>query len=493
MAEKSDSIVVIGTGPSAAAFCERMQQIGRRVTVISEGGVVLPTYTDRISQIDSSAEIWKFTDVQANLKIEFIKHNNFDHIAIRGLGGLSSRWGAGVAKLNSLDLGINTKIASHIHSYYDCVQAVVGVVDNLQDPMASYLGEFDNSDIKIGNQSKTLSRLTYSTDKVVFGKSAQAVLQFSKPEANRLPCNFCGHCSIFCGRNSLYNAAHSFANLSNFHNIIELTRVDDIKKTGTGFEIFAVQSGKETIIEADIVILAAGPVNTYKILKKTILSELKRPISLLNTPILRGMAFSPIAQKNKRQIVGSTVARIKINETENALVTFVDGQSIPVSDWLSFLPVRNRFVAWVIKRIRKYFMAYMVFFNSDYSNNALNVENDQIKIDGGHSVQFSSATLKAVKYLKAFLNKNRFFELAILRKIMPPGRDIHCGGTLPMKSNSENVATTTTDCELRGQPNLFVIDGSWMPRICEKSHTFTLMANAMRVADIVNAKIKKLP
>ena len=48
---------------------------------------------------------------------------------------------------------------------------------------------------------------------------------------------------------------------------------------------------------------------------------------------------------------------------------------------------------------------------------------------------------------------------------------------------------TDTDCQVIGLSNVYVIDGSWLPRISEKPQTFTLVANAMRVADVVTEKI----
>ena len=39
------------------------------------------------------------------------------------------------------------------------------------------------------------------------------------------------------------------------------------------------------------------------------------------------------------------------------------------------------------------------------------------------------------------------------------------------------------DCRLHAEKNIYVIDASWTPRMSEKPHTFTLMANAARIAD----------
>jgi len=76
-----------------------------------------------------------------------------------------------------------------------------------------------------------------------------------------------------------------------------------------------------------------------------------------------------------------------------------------------------------------------------------------------------------------------------LSSLLPQGSDIHYGGTIPV--GPKDYINCSEDCEIRGFPNLFVVDGSWMPLISEKAHTFTIIANAIRVADIVASKIGK--
>jgi choline dehydrogenase-like flavoprotein len=66
--------------------------------------------------------------------------------------------------------------------------------------------------------------------------------------------------------------------------------------------------------------------------------------------------------------------------------------------------------------------------------------------------------------------------------VRPIGASVHYTGTLPMTSESAPL-TTTADCQSRDFPNLFVVDGSTYPFLPAKNITFTLMANAIRVAN----------
>ncbi|MBK8177862.1 MAG: hypothetical protein IPK67_02965 [Planctomycetes bacterium] len=65
--------------------------------------------------------------------------------------------------------------------------------------------------------------------------------------------------------------------------------------------------------------------------------------------------------------------------------------------------------------------------------------------------------------------------------VRPMGASVHYAGTLPM-SRTEEPRTTTESGRLRGFANLWLADGSTFPFLPAKNLTFTLMANASRLA-----------
>lgn len=66
--------------------------------------------------------------------------------------------------------------------------------------------------------------------------------------------------------------------------------------------------------------------------------------------------------------------------------------------------------------------------------------------------------------------------------LRPMGASVHYAGTLPM-SRSSAPLTTTEYCQSRDFENLFMVDGATFPSLPAKNLTFTLMANAVRVAE----------
>jgi choline dehydrogenase-like flavoprotein len=66
-------------------------------------------------------------------------------------------------------------------------------------------------------------------------------------------------------------------------------------------------------------------------------------------------------------------------------------------------------------------------------------------------------------------------------KILPRGSSVHYAGTIPM-GGSEDEHTTRADGMVRGFDGLYVADGAGFPWLPAKNITFTLMANATRIA-----------
>ena len=69
-----------------------------------------------------------------------------------------------------------------------------------------------------------------------------------------------------------------------------------------------------------------------------------------------------------------------------------------------------------------------------------------------------------------------------------PGNSIHYAETVPMNQTHLKYYVNE-DCQLNKAPNVYFIDGSSFPSLAAKNLTFTLMANAMRVARKIKQKI----
>src|SRR5262249_29968928 len=64
----------------------------------------------------------------------------------------------------------------------------------------------------------------------------------------------------------------------------------------------------------------------------------------------------------------------------------------------------------------------------------------------------------------------------------------HQCGTLRFGTGPDH-SVLDADCRLFGQPNVFVVDGSFLPTSLGVGPALTIMANALRVADIVTREV----
>jgi choline dehydrogenase-like flavoprotein len=89
---------------------------------------------------------------------------------------------------------------------------------------------------------------------------------------------------------------------------------------------------------------------------------------------------------------------------------------------------------------------------------------------------------RAVSTVKRALRKLNCVVPPGMLHVRPMGASVHYAGTIPMSARPASL-TVSPECRSHDFENLFVVDGCTFPALPAKNITFTLMANAVRVAD----------
>jgi hypothetical protein len=89
---------------------------------------------------------------------------------------------------------------------------------------------------------------------------------------------------------------------------------------------------------------------------------------------------------------------------------------------------------------------------------------------------------KALRKVKRALRKLKCIVPPGMVHVRPMGASVHYAGTIPM-SRANRAYTTSEYCQSRDFDNLYIVDGTTFPFLPSKNITFTLMANAVRVAE----------
>jgi choline dehydrogenase-like flavoprotein len=88
-----------------------------------------------------------------------------------------------------------------------------------------------------------------------------------------------------------------------------------------------------------------------------------------------------------------------------------------------------------------------------------------------------------VKRVKQALWKLKCVVPPRMAHVRPMGASVHYSGTIPMSAQKSSL-TTSEWCQSHDFDNLYIVDGSTFPFLPAKNITFTLMANAVRVAEL---------
>lgn len=484
--------VIIGDGPAGISFFNRLKSHIKSVALVTTSKY--PYHEDifsRYSVIDGTSPVtWKFLNsthhqiIKRDSTSVSGKNQKFTSVEYFGLGGLSNRWGAGCAKLNFKDLRLNEALFKKISNYYEEAEHQVGIYYQGEDALDEYLGKFKESNIKL-NFPKSITFPTVETRWARIGRTRQAFLQSEK--GDRKTCNNCGGCFIYCQNKTIYNAQY-LLNTSN-KDVYSLSRVMELTQVNGGYVLRIINDSGEILnITAKVVILAAGTIGSTRLLSTLISKTISSTFH--HSMIARSIFFGLRREKENNFPMGQYIVQIKINESQNAYASLTHGTSIPTSDIVDLLPIKNNLVYRLVNYFKKYLVVAMIFYSSEFSNYKIQLDSGELRfMDTELSPKFKPTHQSVLSRLKGIMKLNHLYTLPFLSSLLPQGSDIHYGGTIPI--GPKEYVNCTEDCEIRGFPNLYVVDGSWMPQIPEKAHTFTIIANAIRVADVVASRMVK--
>lgn len=192
------------------------------------------------------------------------------------LGGFSAGWGAAFLPPAESDIKdwpvSHDKIIKHMRECLENISCSEPI-----DELSEYFPSLKNYSSEVLNLSsgqrkllKTLRSATRSTSAVpeVFGQAR--VMTHVNSVGNLRGCNYCGHCSAGCVYDAIYKAELEIAQMRLAQQIDYLGgwNVQTIVESGSTVRIsmFNELSGEEQKLEADRLFLAAGAVNSTRIM-----------------------------------------------------------------------------------------------------------------------------------------------------------------------------------------------------------------------------------
>ena len=422
-------------------------------------------------------------------------------------GGLAEAWTAGCYPFTE---GETSDFPFPHHELLACYTEVArrigvsGEVDDLSRFMPVH--EHLQPGLRLDEHSDRLmaayarSRARLNERGVYLGRSRVATL--TQPLNGRGACDYRGRCLWGCPHGALYTPSITLRECLEFPNFEYVPGVEVIRlKTGTSQRITAIVGrvdgeAAEREFPVDAVALAAGALLSTKIFLATVLASTGQRVRL------RGL------MDNRQALVPfvnlSMIGRPFRDESYQYHVLGIGVDGGP-KDYVhaQITTLKTALVHPLVQRIPLDLSAATMAFRAVHS--ALGLANVNFR-DTRRDENFVELTegddpVLRIHYQPDAGEPERIARaLRVVRQtlralgcvippgmvhIRPMGASVHYAGTLPMTITAAPF-TTTEYAQSREYGNLFLVDGATFPFLPAKNITFTLMANAVRIANAIS-------
>lgn len=425
-------------------------------------------------------------------------------------GGLAESWTGGSYPLNDHELREFPFGYETLAPHYAEVAARIGIAGG-EDDLSSYFPRHDHlmpmlaldeSGARLLAAYERRSQRLSTKYKARLGRSRQAVL--SHALGQRQPCTRCGRCLWGCPNGAFYTPSLTLRDClaySNFQYVpnafashLQLAPSGSIEFLAS----YDLDSGAETRLISDAYVLACGTLSTsnlvlrsvYKsrneVIRLTGLMDNRQVLAPLCNLSMLGSAYNARSYQY-HQLAFGIESSAPNHYVHGQITTLKTATTHPI---FRNLPLDLRSAIGVFKALRSSLAVLNLnFCDWRREDNFLTLSVQQTDVQGWPSLSIryrppsgETETIRtAISTARGFFRELGAPLIPGMTHVRPMGSSVHYSGTLPMSAQRRAWAVSPT-CQSYDIDNLFIVDGSVMPFLPAKNLTFTLMANAVRVA-----------
>jgi len=531
------SIVVVGSGASAVHFAASALERGHEVTMVDVGRTrpdpvrpeddfeelkrhlddpVAHLLGERFESVVYPGESGEYYGFPPNKSYVFeevdsfrVRATGFAPLLSFAEGGLAEAWTAGAFPFNAHEMADFPVSYEELAPYYDVVAERIGIC-GAEDDLAEHFPVHGHllPALDLDEHSRLLleryaaRREALREMGCVMGRSRSAVL--TRDRDGRRACGYLGRCLLGCPTDSLYTPVITLRELRKHERFtyrgglcVQRFRFEGRRVTAVVAE--RLEDGGTEEIPVDRLVLGAGTLPSAKIFLESWRRERGEVLRLEglmdNRQVLMpfvnpGMIRRPHDPKTYQyhQILIGLLADDPRDYVHGIVTTLKTAMIHPV---VQSMPLDVRTSLHVFRNLH----AALGLVNVNFPDRRR--PDCYLTLDAG-SPEGEEAPPLRVHYepppgegarLRASLRRFR----RALRKlgcvavpglvhVRPMGASVHYAGTFPM-TVEDRPLTTTPDGRSRDLDNLWFVDGSTFPFLPAKNLTFTMMANAARVAE----------
>jgi choline dehydrogenase-like flavoprotein len=494
-------VLIVGSGPAGVAAAFPLLERGLRVAMVDgargASAGISGTPTDRVRESfgpDYSALLPQ-DDRSPKQRLYRSRAMTREHAQRTGLstsgfrasgavarGGLSTVWGAYAVEFDAADLRGYPFGPDQLRASYDAVAARIGISGAHGDALDQFHGAATPLQPAPPLHPAAAGLLRRSKGRngaaLALGMARNALL--TQPIGQRAACVLCKGCLWPCAGGSIYASLHDLAVLRAMpgFELIDDFYAERVERSGQGVTVHAAGSA----IAARRVLLAAGTLGTTRLLLES-LGLQGRAVRMLSNPLLAMPLWLPGAAFQPAPAQGHSLAqlglRVAMDGDDYACGAIYSLDGLPLDFISAKLPMSlagaARTSAWLAGSV----LVATVYFSGAYSQNHVTLDAGGLRIEGGATPAFESRFEDVLKRLRGEFRAIGALPLPGAERA-PMGLDNHYAGTCPM--GGEGALATGAQGQLLAMPEVHVVDGAALPELPAKHLTFTIMANADRIA-----------
>lgn len=425
-------------------------------------------------------------------------------------GGLAECWTGGVYAFNDDDLKAFGFGYDRLAPHYAHIAARIGIggsADDLagwypcHDSMSAPVPLDQSSAVLFQRYQDRRNRLMARHPGIRLGRSRQAAL--SHPLGNREACTQCGRCLWGCPNGAFYTPSLTLAECRKNPRLRYLNQRFAshfaLAQDGLIDALIAYpDTGPEERITADAFVLGCGTISSANLFLRTLYKargEIARLGGLMDNqqvlaPFLNlamlGRAYDPASYQYHQLAIGLE-APDPARFVHCQVTTMTTASAHPV---IGQIPLGMRAARQVFTTLRSALgVVNLNFSDTRRPGNYITLNPKDMDNENwpGLALRYRSPDDQDSEITAALFRLRKFMRglgaplVPGMTQIRTPGASVHYSGTLPI-SPAGGEFTVNEFCQSNDFANLFVIDGSVFPALPAKNLTFTLMANASRVA-----------
>ncbi len=524
-------VIVIGSGPASIAATQALIKQGHRVTILDVGTRLEPERQEIVDRMSSQEpENWQKQDFDrivgsrlanneavhsklsygssysfdtrsAAVGVRWEKGAGFNHSLAQG--GLSNVWGSSLLPYRQEDIEDWPVTVAELQPHYRAVMEFIpgtAVKDDLEEILPSYSSQTNR--LAPSRQGQAFledlqaKKIPLRRSGIIFGHSRLAI-RATGDETHR-KCAFCALCLSGCPYGLIYSSAQTLQDLLRNGSIIYhgdhlVEKFEDL-----GGEVLVtgrnLKDNSEFSFRAARLFVGAGVLPTAKIVLNS-LQHFDKPIQLRDSqyfiyPMLR-LAMTDGVETEKMHTSSQAFLEIDDKNVSEHMV------HLQIYGYSTFLrrELERSFLGWPLRSaaFRRHFLGRLLvaqgFIHSRESGSVeltlRKAEDARVFLDAKvrHSRKALVTTLKVGWKLVMQAANLRAVPLFPGLQFPNPGSGYHSGGTFPMRAQPGTLETDTLG-RLPSMGRVHLVDASVLPTIPATAITFSVMANAHRIASL---------